>query len=196
MEVTPPTRPIHTLTDAQVDALPTYDVAQKGFEVPFAPDLKVTLPEDRVFTHPDLLVFRIVRESLGDRPVFFAATAPPVFQQWDLQPHLVREALAFQLTPGPLESTNDRVQLSPEFGVRWIDRERTQALLWDVFQLEYLLDWRLWPEPSTRSSIPAQYAIAYIALGVADSLRNEPEAAARNFERGDALFGLSRRDVP
>ena len=47
-----------------------------------------------MFTHPDLLVLRIIRESLGDRPVYFAATAPPVYQVWELEENMVRQGLA------------------------------------------------------------------------------------------------------
>ena len=111
-----------------------------------------------MFTHPDLLVLRIVRESLGDRPIYFAATAPPVYQVWELEEHMVRQGLAHKLVREPLEETLDRVALDPQFGVRWIDRERSHELLWDVFQLDYLLEWDLWPEPSTRSRSPGRPA--------------------------------------
>jgi hypothetical protein len=90
----------------------------------------------------------------------------------------------------------DRVKLDPQFGVRWIDLDRTHQLLWNIFQLDYLLDWDLWPEPSTRASIPAQYYIAHVALSEAHRLREEPEEAMRALERGTKLYELAARAVP
>lgn len=196
MEAPPPTRAIHSLTDDQVDAIPIYEVAPAGFRVRFSENIQKTYPDDRVFTHPDLLVLRIVRESLGDRPVYFAATAPPVYQVWELEDHMVRQGLAYKLVDAPMEETADRVALDPQFGVRWVDLERTHDLLWNVFQVDYLLDWDLWPEPSTRASIPAQYYIAHLALGEAHRLRDEPDEAERAYERGTRLFALAERIVP
>jgi hypothetical protein len=195
-EATPPSRAIHSLTDAQIDAIPIYEVAPAGFTIRFSENLPKSYPDDRVFTHPDLLVLRIVRESLGDRPVYFAATAPPVYQVWELEDHMVRQGLAYKLVDAPLEETADRVALDPQFGVRWVDLERTHDLLWNVFQLDYLLDWQMWPDPSTRASIPAQYYIAHLALGEAHRLRDEPDEAERAYERGTRLFALAERIVP
>ena len=196
MVVTPPTRSIHSLTNEEIDAIPIYEVAPAGFEVDISPSITLSYPDDRVFTHPDLLVLRIIRESLGDRPVYFAATAPPVYQVWELEENMVRQGLAHRLVNAPLEETDDRVALDPQFGVRWIDLERSHELLWDVFQLDYLLEWDLWPEPSTRASIPAQYYISHVALSEAHRLRDDPDEAARALERGTRLYELTARVVP
>lgn len=196
MDVRAPTRPIHSLTDEDVDVIPIYEVAPAGFEVQISPNIVLSYPDDRVFTHPDLLVLRIIRESLGDRPIYFAVSAPPVYQVWELEEHMVRQGLAHRLVDAPLEETADRVALDPQFGVRWIDLERSHELIWDVFQLDYLLDWDLWPEPSTRASIPAQYYIAHVALSEAHRLRDDPVEAARALERGTQLYELAARAVP
>jgi hypothetical protein len=196
LAISPPTRAIHSLTDDAIDQLPIYEVAPAGFEVRMSPSIVLSYPDDRVFTHPDLLVLRIIRESLGDRPIYFAATAPPVYQVWELEENMVRQGLAHKLVDAPLEETVDRVALDPQFGVRWIDLERSHELLWNVFQLDYLLEWDLWPEPSTRASIPAQYYIAHVALSEAHRLREEPEEAMRALERGTRLYELAARAVP
>ncbi|MFO7587434.1 MAG: hypothetical protein R6X22_05105 [Gemmatimonadota bacterium] len=52
-------------------------------------------------------------------------------------------------------------------------------MLWDVFQLDCLLDDALWLEPSTRSSIPAQYYFACATLAVHE-LRGEEELVQRD----------------
>jgi len=197
MKIVPPTRSILALTDEQIDRTPLYDVLPRDLRVAFSDAVTVDLPKGKVVTFPDLMVYSIARESLGDRPVYFATTAPPVYQEWNLEPHLLRQGLAYKLADGLLESTADTVQLPEQwFGVRWVDMARTHALLWDVFQLDYLLDWKLWPEPSTRASIPAQYYVAHTALGEAERMREEPERANEDYARGRRLLELSQRGVP
>ena len=118
-------------------------------------------------------------------------TAPPVYDRWGLQPHLLRQGLAHKVVDGILEDTADTVQLQDAFDVRWVDVERTHELLWDVYQIDYLLDWDLWPEKSTRASIPAQYYLTYASLGEALRLREKPELAEDNYVRAERLLQLS-----
>jgi hypothetical protein len=191
MEITPPTRAITALTNEEIDGLPLYEVAQAGVQVNFSPNIRVQFEQDKLLTHPDFLVYRIIRDSMGDRPIYFAATAPPVYQTWKLQPHLLRQGLALKLVDGIMESTMEQVQLPPQFPVRWIDRARTSELLWDEFQLDYLLDWDTWPEPSTRASIPTQYYVAFISLGEAEMARQDTIAGERAYAKGARLLELS-----
>jgi hypothetical protein len=195
MDVSPPTRPIHSLTDAEIDSLPLYQVAPAGTSVSFTPNIEVRFDEERFLLHPDFLVYYIVQETLGDRPVYFAATAPPVYEQWSLEPHLIRHGLAHKLAEN-IEPTDDIVQLDPQFIIQWIDVARTYRLLWEVFRLDYLLEWDLWPEPSTRSSIPAQYYIAHVALAAALDQLDRPEEAEAAASRGEQLLLLRGRLIP
>ncbi|MDH3297772.1 MAG: DUF2723 domain-containing protein, partial [Gemmatimonadota bacterium] len=159
---TPPTRSVHSYTDDEIDGLPLYTQVQAGQAVRFSDRLTVELATSRFLYHPDFLVYRIVAESLGDRPVYFATTAPPVYQAWDLEPHMLRQGLAHKLIDGPIESTEGIVELDIGVPIGWVDRDRSEALLWDVFQVDYLLEKEIWPEPSTRQSIPMQYFLAYL----------------------------------
>jgi hypothetical protein len=197
MGETPPSRAILDMSDEEIDALPPLQQVPAGQQVRFSEDLTVELGSARYLYHPDFLVYRILRNSLGDRPVYFAATAPPVYRAWDLSPHLLRQGLAFKLIEQPLESTDDVVDLSgmgiPE---PWIDRERTQKLLWNVFQLDYLLQQDMWLEPSTRSSIPAQYYFAYATLAAAQAQREEEDLAAANDERAQRFFQMAQQVLP
>ncbi len=195
MDVSPPTRPIHSLTDAEIDSLPLYQVAPAGTSVSFTPNIEVQFDQERFLIHPDFLVYYIVQEALGDRPIYFAATAPPVYEQWSLEPHLIRHGLAHKLAEN-IEPTDDIVQLDPQFIIQWIDVPRTYQLLWEVFRLDYLLEWDLWPEPSTRSSIPAQYYIAHVALAAALDQLDRPEDAEAAASRGEQLLLLRGRLIP
>jgi hypothetical protein len=192
-----PTRAIHGLSDAEVDQLPSVQDVPAGQRVVFSDRVSVDLVTARYLYHPDFMVYRIVQNSLGDRPVYFAATAPPVYQAWDLQSRLLRHGLAYKLVNGPIESTDDIVEL--DLGapiVPWIDRERTQRLLWDVFQVDYLLDDDLWLEPSTRSSIPAQYYFAYFTLGAAQQQRGEEALGDASIDRALKFYGLTEQQIP
>ncbi|MEE9207228.1 MAG: DUF2723 domain-containing protein [Gemmatimonadota bacterium] len=191
-----PTRAITDLSDEQIDGIPAYQQLQAGVPVPITEALQITFPSDRIVTHPDIIAILIARYSLGDRPVYFASTAPPVYKAWNLDPYLMRQGLALKLMDGEPESTVNHVRLDGRYGGLWLDLERTRTLLWDVFQLEYLLDWDLWPDPSTRASIPAQYSLAHLVLGDALTLREETELAERSYERGEQLYRLTARTVP
>ena len=195
MEVTPPTRPIHSLTDQEVDDLPLYQAAPAGTVVRFTPNIDVQFDRETFLMHPDFMVYYIVQESLGDRPIYFAATAPPVYEQWNLGPHMIRQGLAHKLAEN-IEETDNIVLLDPQFIIRWIDVARTEALLFDVFRLSYLFDWEIWPEPSTRSSIPAQYYIAHIALAAAQEHLGRTAEAEETAIRGEQLLELTGRRIP
>ena len=187
------------MTDEEIDGLPPIQEVPAGQRVRFSENVAVELESGRYLTHPDFLVYRIIRSSLGHRPVYFAATAPPVYRVWDLHmyPRLLRQGLAYKLVDGPIEATDEIVQLEGlPVDVQWIDRARTQTLLWDVFQLDYLLEEELWLEPSTRSSIPAQYYFTYATLAAAHELRGEQELADASQARGERFFDLAQRGLP
>ena len=118
-----------------------------------------------------------------------------MYEQWNLGAHLIRHGLAHKLVED-IEPTETIVLLDPQFVIRWVDVERTEHLLWDVFRLDYLFDWKLWPEPSTRASIPAQYYIAHIALAAALDYLERPEDAEAAAVRGERLLELSGRVIP
>ena len=118
-----------------------------------------------------------------------------MYEIWGLGEHLIRQGMAHKLAEN-IEPTDNIVLLDPQFIIRWIDVERTEHLLWDVFRLDYLLDWAIWPEPSTRASIPAQYYIAHIALAAALDYLERPEAAEEAALRGEQLLGLTGRRIP
>jgi len=194
-----PERGILAMTDEEIDTLPAIQEVPAGQRVRFSDNVTVELESGRYLTHPDFLVYRIIRQSLGDRPVYFAATAPPVYRVWDLHmyPRLLRQGLAYKLVNGPIEATDEVVELvGLPIDVPWIDRTRSDTLLWDVFQLDYLLDDDLWLEPSTRSSIPAQYYFAYATLAAAHELRGEEEPAQASQSRAEQFYDLTRQELP
>ena len=77
-DIAPPQRAIHSLSDARIDSLPIYQPIPAGTTVQFTPNITVQFDRETFLMHPDFLVWFIVQESLGDRPIYFAATAPAV----------------------------------------------------------------------------------------------------------------------
>lgn len=197
MEVSLPTRSSLDLSDAQIENLPAAFIVPEDTAFIVSDWVDAEVRANEMVTYPDLIVLIMARQSLGDRPVYFASTAPPVYNRWRLQPHLLRQGLAHKLVNGPLESTTDTVFIGDSAAdVPWIDRVRSERLLWDVFQVAYLLDWEVWPDPSTRLSIPAQYYLAYATVGLANDMRERPEEAERAFQRAERLLLLSQQEEP
>ena len=190
-----PTRSIIAWDDEEIDSLePAFSVSpDTTFSISRWVEARV---RDGVVLYPDIMVYHIIQQSLGDRPVYFAATAPPVYQKWGLQPHLVRHGLAFKLVDDLLEETVDTVNLADQMpntlSPTWVNSTRSRELLWNVFQIDYLLDWKEWREPSTESSIPAQYYLAYFLQGMSESQLADTVAAQRSFEMSDHFAVLSR----
>ncbi|MCG8467686.1 MAG: DUF2723 domain-containing protein [Gemmatimonadetes bacterium] len=200
VDAKPPTRSIIAWTDEEIDAVDPGYLIPNDTTFNITPWVRATVPGGDYVLYPDIMVYHIVREALGDRPVYFAATAPPVYGKWGFQPHLVRHGLAFKLVNGPMEETVDTVDLAadmpPTRSPTWVDRTRTKELLWDVFQVDYLRDWDEWPEPSTESSIPAQYYVAYFMLGLSEQRFENVEEASRAFEWADHFGSLARLFQP
>ena len=199
MEVSKPENSILTMSDSAIAAVPAYQPVDQAMGVQVGEHVTARLVPEQLrrrygqslVSAGDLFVYLVLRSSVGDRPVHFASTAPPVYGLWHLQPHLMRQGLTYRTMDTMMESTADTVEMPREFSVRWLDRDRTRTLLWDVFQIDYLLDWDYWPEPSTRSSIPTQYYLAHMALGEAQRLRDSPDLAERNYRRARRLLQLT-----
>ena len=157
-----------------------------------------SLREGDVLSSADLRVFQIARQALGDRPVYFAATARLVWDRWQLQPHLVRQGLAFKLAEGPLEASGPLVDLSEYLRgsgfPAWHDRVRTGQLLEDVFLVDDILAWDAWPDPSTRSNIPTMYYLAHASQGISEELSGDPDAAEWAYRRANRFARLADSD--
>lgn len=195
MAPTPPSRSLIEWDDRTIDGLGPGFAVDRDTVFKVIEGVEARVLGGSVLLYPDIMVFHIIQQAFGDRPVYFAATAPPVYSKWGLQPHLVRHGLAFKVVAGPIEETPDRVNLADEMPgagtPAWIDRDRTSQLLWDVFRVDYLEDWEEWPEPSTASSIPTQYYVAYLTLGLADQVNEDVFAAERAYDRAERMLKLS-----
>jgi len=59
-----------------------------------------------------------------------------------------------------------------------------------------VLEWEEWPEPSTQSSIPAQYYLAYYLQGMTEEHLGDVEAAEQAYQRADRFGFLAGLGAP
>ena len=198
MTVTPLTRSAIPPPEAGIDDLSRSLSVQEDSTYDLTERISGTVRGGDIVPPADIRVFQIARQSLGDRPVYFAATAGAVWDRWQLQPHLVRQGLAFKLVDGPLEESGPLVDLSGYLGgsglPAWHDRVRTGELLEDVFLVDDILAWDEWPDPSTRSNIPGVYYLAHASHGIAEELRGESDAAEWAYRRANRFARLADSD--
>ena len=144
-----------------------------------------------------------IANSLGDRPVYFASSGSAA-QTFGLRPQVIRQGLAFRLSPGdPAELSSRGVAASlitsPYAGVigPWVDIPRTRLLVDSVFVHRSGIpdEWDYWPDRSTRG-IPNYYAWVYRALRQDAVTRNDIDDMAALQDRVEAWTRLGAVPVP
>ena len=200
MAATPPTRSAVPPSGTGIDALSRRQSISEDSTYRLSDWITGPLREGDVLSPADIRVFQIARQALGDRPVYFAATATPLWDRWQLQPHLVRHGLAFKLVDGPLEESETLVSVGEYFqgsGMpAWNDPVRTAELLEDVLLVDDILAWSEWPDPSTRSSIPTAYYAAHVSQGISEELHGNLEAAEWAYRRANHFAQLGGSASP
>jgi hypothetical protein len=171
-----PALPIMELDDATIDRVAaTYlwleqDVAAR------VGDIETIIPGDKILESWHQFALAIVDTAFSDdRPVYWAANHGPP-SELGLDRHLVRHGVVFKLHNGALpehDGGDGPITALPESPVlagtgRWLDAERTRALLDEVYlHRSGLPHWGHWPDHATTYS-PTQYAWAYQAASLAE----------------------------
>jgi transmembrane protein TMEM260 (protein O-mannosyltransferase) len=162
-----PKGPVLSLTEAQLDSLPeAMQVPDKG-GVTFD-SLKIEFGQD-VLMLQDLASIFLIRDNLGERPVYFSwSDGGYPDQTLGLSPYLVSQGLVRKLMPKPVVP-NDSIVLNPSLG--YLDLPRTEKLLWDVYHWKAAARTRPrgWVDQPS-GSILQLYAIIY--GGAAKSLQS------------------------
>jgi hypothetical protein len=188
-----PTRPILGWTDEQItNASRLSQVLDRPMRFTAAA-IDLVLPAGTQLLPNDNFLLAIVRQSIGDRPIYFASTTD-AYAQFGLHPYLIRRGLAYKLHDGPIPpDTAGLVRIPSGPGttdVRWLDLEATERLLWQEFVYRDMLDWPYWPDHST-SGIPLQYYRAHWDVaGAYATLGNEPKVV-ENLSRADRFVVLA-----
>jgi hypothetical protein len=178
-----PAEPILSLEPEQMDQVGPVRLDQ-DLTVAF-PGLAVTYPSGMVLDRSHQLALLIIRDSIGERPIYFSA-AGGMLNELGLGRWGVRHGLVTKLDLRNLEEPSPHlVQGSPDYGGDWFDLERSLRLYDEVYLYRSILGRPLWQDRSTLN-IPLQYyamallladaaSIAGTGSGVVERLRSEAE---------------------
>jgi len=190
-----PTRSIIPLTDEQIRAVtnqpPFYTQAEMVFE---ARGVQAAIPAGHPLLPADQLLLSIIKNSWGDRPIYFASTTNAHFDL-NLWPHVERQGMAFKLvTPqeavGSMKMPADR-NYSAVLGA-YLNLDRNRRLVNEVFQFHSLETRPHWTDDATRN-IPMHYYYTIAALSAAEEMSGNAPAAARYAKRAEGFQALSNR---
>jgi hypothetical protein len=161
----PPAESILALTPEQMDRVASARLAEDvtiGF-----PGIAVRYPAGMVLGRDHQLALAIIRDSIGDRPIFFSARGG-MLSELGLDPWGVRHGLTTKLEMRSLEQPPPEglVQGSEPYGSGWFELDRSLGLYRDVYLFRGLRDRAVWADRSTLN-IPLQYYV--LALQLADA---------------------------
>lgn len=183
-----PTDPVFAMSEEELANLPEFDRVPPGARLQFG---GINLPiETDVLLRQDLAVLMLIRDNLGKRPIYFSWSAAGYPDQtFLLTEHLVTEGLVRRLVSDPL-SLDDSVIFSPSMG--FIDVERTEQLLWNVYRWESVARERPrgWVDVPS-SSILSLYSLIY--AGAASTFRQLGDSATG--VRADSVATAIRREI-
>ncbi|MBV9773366.1 MAG: DUF2723 domain-containing protein [Gemmatimonadetes bacterium] len=190
----PPTHAILSLSDAEIDRIMLNQLVLPGDVAFEAQGIRTTLPAGSYVTPADQLLLTIVKESLGDRPIYFSAT-PYMQQAMGLDAYAERQGVAFKLvTPqqaGRLMAMPHDQQYSPLWGA-YFDVERNRKLLDEVFVYRDLAKRPFWPDDATRG-IPSYYGYGYLALAQAEAMTGDRAGGERSMKKAEGWIQLANR---
>jgi hypothetical protein len=161
-----PTRPILSMTTAQLDAIPQYVEVREPQLFQHAGIRAVVDPRRLEYGVPirsDLIVLQLLRENLGTRPVYLSRTTGGYLQALGLEQYGLVQGLATKIMGAPVASSADTVPIA---GLGHMDLAHSAAL-WKSYGAPKAIiargDWV--DRPSV--SIPMTYVGTALLLGEA-----------------------------
>lgn len=188
-----PSRAITTLDDGAIDGVNGLVRMDRAQTLQLGP-VRADLREGQVLWPRHILSLNIINDSVADRPIHFTGVATA--EELGVSDNLVRHGLTLRLNPGPVSgSDSNRFERMPDdlarLVGRWVDVERTRALLEDAFvHRAGLPDWNVWKDQPS-SSIPFSYAVGYLGLAESAAQRGEVEDSVRYRAEADRWLALS-----
>jgi hypothetical protein len=184
----PPRFSITTMTGEEMDAVGNARLAEAA-TVSF-PRLAVTYPAQTVLDRGHQVALRIILDSIGERPIYFAAMGG-LLSELGLDPWGVRSGLATQLVPRSLESPTPEgwAQGSAAYGAVWFDLDHSLRLYDEVYQFRGIRDRAIWQDRST-VNIPLQYYAMALQLADASESTGGPAELGERLRDDAARFQL------
>jgi hypothetical protein len=192
-----PTMSVLPIADHDIDGATQYGYIQLPQAVAFeARGIQTTFPAGTVLPAADQFILNILRNSWGDRPIYFASTTNS-HRNLGLDRFVARQGVAYKLltpeeaaSPALLAMPQDS-PFAPIFGA-YLDVPRTEQLLSEVFIFRDLIDRPHWTEDATRG-IPTYYAYAHVALAEALQRQGRAEDAQRHVRLYERWMDLAAR---
>jgi hypothetical protein len=167
-----PTDPVMNIPLEEIDSLPeAMRVPPEGGVV--FDSLQLRFGSD-VLLRQDLATIFLIRDNLGQRPVFFSwSDGGYPDQTLGLSPYLVSQGFVRKLMPTPVSPT-DSIVLSP--GLGYVDLPRSTRLLFDVYHWKTATKDRPvgWVDPPS-GSILQLYSVVY--GGTSETLKQAGDTA-------------------
>ncbi len=162
----PPVASIVAVDPALMDQVGGGELGQE-LTVPF-PLIAVTYPSGTVLDRSQRLALAIIRDSIGQRPIFFATTVG-MMSELGLQAWGVRTGLAtkLMLLPDNMLESQGYTQGPPELGAERYNVARSLALYETVYSYRGLKERAVWNDKSTLNIVWQYYALA---LQLADAV--------------------------
>jgi hypothetical protein len=181
-----PTRPITSMTGEEMDGVRSARLGQ-ALTIPF-PQLAVTYPEGSVLDRGHQLALRIIYDSIGERPIYFASMGG-LLGELGLDPWGVRNGLAVKLEPRRLDRPTPEAwgKGSDPYGGAWFDIDRSLQLYEEVYEFRGIRDRAIWQDRSTRN-IPLQYYAFALQLSDAVEQNGRPPEVAERLRADAATF--------
>lgn len=179
----PPTIPVHTMTDAEIEA--SFDpsviveLGRPGFTFDFGPFTQSYPPN--TFPPPNEIVsMRIVQQNIGRRPIVWASTTGRTFS--GLGRYVLMRGIGFALQSAPTDSSLD-ARRTGSLGGPPVDIETTQRLAWDTYRYAGLLGDNVGDLDVTSAMIARTLAGPFTELANAADQRGDSTAITRNLDR-------------
>ena len=161
-DATTPTQSLVSLPPDQMDLVQATQLPQ-DLTVSLGP-IAVSYPAGTYLNRGQLLALTTIRDSMGQRPIFFASFAG-IMQGLGLAEWGVRHGLAVKLLPRAPDSPLPEgvVPIPERAGTGSVDLTTSLRLVDDVFMNRSLANREIWPDRATMN-IPLQYYIFYAQL--------------------------------
>jgi hypothetical protein len=189
--VTPPTRSLLSLDDATIDQVArSYAPVERDQELAIG-SITARLSAGQYLYPWQQYALVMLMESIDERPIYFASSGNAA-ASLGLNDALVRQGLAFRLSPTPLVQGQPggpiRMTPSPYTNIigAWVDVERTKTLVEEVFVHSSGIpdEWGHWPDEAT-IGIPNYYAWTHLALAQAYLQAGDSAGMIHNQERAE-----------
>ncbi|MGH7587599.1 MAG: tetratricopeptide repeat protein, partial [Gemmatimonadota bacterium] len=163
-----------------VDEPVTIDVA--GIELSF--------PENAILRRQDIAVLQVLRKNIEQRPIYFSVTVPEEAKV-GLRDHLVREGIVDRIHARPasdLARAGEQVVPMQPPETSWIDIQRTEELLEEVYLFRGVQDEDVYKDGTARALI-GNYGATWLQLASARARVGDTAEAVEALQRGNALLG-------